>query len=71
MEGSRLIVRMAPSEMTDLREKTAVGGYPSMSDTVRAAIAAFQPKRTDVSGGASGNVCELPSHGDLTVAYDE
>jgi len=71
MEGSRLIVRMARSEMTELREKTTVGGFPSMSDTVRAAIAAFQPKRTDVSGSASRNVCELPSLGDLTVAYDE
>jgi hypothetical protein len=71
MEGARLIVRMARSEMTELREKTTVAGYRSMSDTVRAAIAAFQPKRTDVSGDASGNVCELPSVADLTVSYDE
>jgi len=71
MEGLRLIVRLSPAETAEVREKTARGGFRSMSDTVRAAVAEFQPKRMPVFGEPDGNVRQLSKPGELTVSYDE
>ena len=71
MEGMRLIVRLSPAETAEVREKTTQGGYRSMSDTVRAAIAEFEPKRMSASRERGTNVCQFSGPAELTVSYDE